>query len=470
MIEYDKFFTERVPVIIHNLALNYTDINAYLTFEDLKRRARNDLFIISRALQRFMLTMAADNINVTSLTVYSRVRWLDNKVKEAFRSADQAETISALADTLRTLDEDFQQNKETFIELIKSHSNTQRYSRYTDITRPRGQLPCNRIPESLMAVNYTGNFINLFVPFDQLDEEYLNSHQMLLTLKQILPIHMYGFGTAGDDWNEQYYKYLEQEWTRCDTRYGTFDATYMTFNSAFNTKVGQYKRVYNYIKPGGTMIIYGLRSDFIPTYLEKLALTLENIRVYCFAHQPSLADDPSCRHDMVLVVGHKASVSDFVPSYRLLLSKFLFGWKDTEPFRFNGSIEDVTPFRTYELTENEYLNLRPALTKTEQGITSFLFPKKERDTRRPLLPFSSGQLGLVLISGDVNGVVEEADTLCRHAVKGFSSRTTSSRTEPVLNTEGLATGHKDITVDYPITNVRIIMPDGKVNKIGGTAS
>ena len=53
--------------------------------------------------------------------------------------------------------------------------------------------------------------------------------------------------------------------------------------------------------------------------------------------------------------------------------------------------------------------------------------KTEEEARHPLLPFSPGQLGLVLVSGKIDGVVDEGDG-AYHVIKG-STRTTLKRVE-----------------------------------------
>lgn len=471
MIEYKKFFTERIPEIISTLATNYTKTNNYLNLDDLKRRIFNDTFIISRALQRFMLTMALDNLNTPNLNVYSRISWLNGKAKEVFHAVDEAETEETLAAAVTSLYEEFQTTKEDFIEMINQHDTAQpSIYGYRDITNIRSQVTPFRIPLDIWEpFTHQNRYVNMFLPFDDVDHSYIDHRQFLNVIMSQWneALHLYGFSFYNEEWRNRYYKYLEKEWTRCDIRYGTFDSVFLTHRSAFVEKSGYYKRALNYVKPGGTIIIYGLRSDFLPGNLDKLASTLDTVYVRFFTHVGFLDREAACKNDIVVLIGRKGHPSDYKKAYRDLLTQFLEGISNTGPLTFAGSDEDVTPFRSYELTENEYTQLIPHLAKTEQEAMNILFHKTEKDLRRPLLPFSSGQLGLVLISGDVNGVIEEQDTLCRHAVKGFSSRTSTSRTEPVLNPDGVEIGYKEITVNYPVTSVNVVLSNGDIREIGG---
>ena len=72
--------------------------------------------------------------------------------------------------------------------------------------------------------------------------------------------------------------------------------------------------------------------------------------------------------------------------------------------------------------------------------------KTEEETRHPLIPFGPGQLGLVLVSGKIDGIVDEGNGVY-HVIKGssrverneHSSMTTSmDRTLEVVTSTGVS--------------------------------
>ena len=76
-------------------------------------------------------------------------------------------------------------------------------------------------------------------------------------------------------------------------------------------------------------------------------------------------------------------------------------------------------------------------------------------TARPLLPFSIGQLGLVLTSGCLDGVIEEPDN-CSHVVKG--------RVIKVVDTEREINDTRDqVEISSTTSNrveISMFLPDG----------
>ena len=475
MIQYQQFLTEKIHNILNNLAINYTKTQPYLDLNGLKSRAQNDLFVISRVLQRFILTMALDNINTSSVIVYQRISWLNREIVKAYHDVMNAVTDQDIANVLQTLNSAFQESEESFVNLITQHNNAQRtYYGYGDIDDIPRQFRRYLIPEDVFQnISRTSHHTNVFAPYiETVDADYINTRDMWAAFAEKFSeaLHLHGFSSRDNEWRDNYYKYLSSEWTHCDVRYNTFDAVFMTHRSAFGTNYNMYKRLYNYARHGGTIIIYGLRSDFLPSHLERLAKTLENIHISFFSHS-AFAAEAGGRNDFCFIFGKKnGDVTNWITSYNMLMEAFLTGDAPNTYFAISGSETEVTPFRSYNITEEEYRQLIPILSQSEKGITQFLFPKKQKDTRRPLLPFTSGQLGLVLISGDINGIIEEPDTHCRHAVKGSSSRTSSSSQEAILNDQGITIGRKEVRISYPITTVQLVTASGEIKEIGGRMS
>jgi hypothetical protein len=93
------------------------------------------------------------------------------------------------------------------------------------------------------------------------------------------------------------------------------------------------------------------------------------------------------------------------------------------------------------------------VTKIFNANTKKLFYFKEEDIRHPLLPPSPGQLGLTLVSGFIDGIIEEENGYC-HVIKGSTTRRRTVRTVEEGNQR-----HTHITSSHG-TMVRVITPDG----------
>ena len=471
MIEYKRFFKERLPIILGNMATNYSVASGYTTLTDSKRKAYSDLFIVRRAIKRFFMTMHIERMNTLSSMVVNQLNTILNSIEDAYREVRNAQTHEQVADALSKVNDGFVKIKDPFSDLIDMHSSSQRrYNGYTDIEKARDVGEFNNVTVELTQ-HFTTKFpfVNMFIPFDGPDFDYINIRPFIQQLTNTSSIHNYGFISENNSaaWNRIYYKGLTTGWNHCDIRYNTFDAVFMTYESAYNLNHGQFKRGYNYLRNGGSMIILGLASDFIPNQLERLNLLLHDIHVYFFSHTTDISETNVFHNDIVVIAGKKGRPDNVMEEYDQLLYKFFNSASDDTVFDMLGSAEDVAHFRSYELSESEYLSLVPYLPRTEHNIVDSLFPRSIEDTRRPLLPFSSGQLGLVLISGDVNGVIREEDTGCCHTVKGFSGRSNTTREEDIFNEKGIQTGRKRIRVNFPTTNVRIITPNGDITQVRG---
>ena len=99
---------------------------------------------------------------------------------------------------------------------------------------------------------------------------------------------------------------------------------------------------------------------------------------------------------------------------------------------FTNHQADKISFRsaypTAEEIASSFNNARAFIERMNNNINKSLALKTEEESRHPLLPFSPGQLGLVLVSGDVDGVIQENETYA-HAIKGSTVRTPQSTTE-----------------------------------------
>ena len=57
--------------------------------------------------------------------------------------------------------------------------------------------------------------------------------------------------------------------------------------------------------------------------------------------------------------------------------------------------------------------------------------QNEEKDKSPLLPFNIGQIGLILSSGSLDGVVEEGHGVC-HVIKGMTIKETDTNNEQIV--------------------------------------
>ena len=88
-----------------------------------------------------------------------------------------------------------------------------------------------------------------------------------------------------------------------------------------------------------------------------------------------------------------------------------------EPMKLPDRMLDIKRFRGSELNETELVELHNASKCTDAFWKEQQVEKLGESKARPLLPFNIGQLGLILTSGCLDGVVDEGNNYC-HAVKG----------------------------------------------------
>jgi hypothetical protein len=77
----------------------------------------------------------------------------------------------------------------------------------------------------------------------------------------------------------------------------------------------------------------------------------------------------------------------------------------------------VLTFRGSKLDETEFAAMYEKSNATETFLKEQRVDKLSDNAKSPLLPFNVGQLGLILTSGCLDGVIDEGNGIC-HAVKG----------------------------------------------------
>jgi len=260
-----------------------------------------------------------------------------------------------------------------------------------------------------------------------------------------------------------YDRYILGNLSNCKISNGVFDVVYCDARDILlysNDQIGKFQNEYNrlinslkYIKPDGLLIYMTYYFRFTKDISSILAKYLKDVHIFTM---------PDSK--MVIVTGNRRK--DKMPDQELFnrlrrLYKFNeFESDDPETAQFYvGKVNyDVPIFRGSVVTEGMVSQI---LEKHDLITDIFDTNNNVSEAKRPLLPFSIGQLGLVLTSGCLDGVIEEKDsdnnTIGAHVIKG----TVIKQKENVSST----TSDKFKTSEEIITNkvsINIFEPDGEL--------
>ena len=210
--------------------------------------------------------------------------------------------------------------------------------------------------------------------------------------------------------------------------------------------------IQKYIRPGG-ILIYG-----IPYYRFYKEICNHIARYYTDVQIIAPKND-TC---MVYVIAKKRSeVTIIDKDIYLRLRNLPFTYKDMEAdnnledITFPGDVLEIQKFRGSELNEEELLETE----RTSKALANFWksqeVQKLNESKARPLLPFNIGQLGLVLTSGCLDGIINEGNGYY-HAVKGKVVRKTY--VSESVDTENRKTQLTTTTNNR--VEISVMLPDG----------
>jgi len=216
----------------------------------------------------------------------------------------------------------------------------------------------------------------------------------------------------------------------------------------------------DFLKPGGT-IIYGIPYyRFTRDICEYLVKNYKNLQVF------TTNFDIEYGAKFVYVIGQKtisAKTEDWdVETYQKLRNLPLHynDFIDMNPEALNkiqlpNKFVEVKRFRGSELNETEIEELYAASKCTASFWKDQNVEKLSESKARPLLPFNVGQLGLVLTSGCLDGIIEEGNGF-KHAVKGRVIKR-------VDNVEQIDRQTNQVQVTSTVSNrveINAFLPDG----------
>lgn len=216
-----------------------------------------------------------------------------------------------------------------------------------------------------------------------------------------------------------------------------------------------------YLRSGGWAIITipFYRISSLANYLAK---NLEDVHV--FRNEDKAIEDNYFGE--VYIVGRKKSAMNReldANTYNFLRSfytdeifannKFDINNEEYKDFnmQLSSEIKEVKTFRTGILDEAQIKKEGTSIDHFKEFFNRQKSDKEMFKEKQPLLPFNVGQIGLVLTSGCLDGLVEEEDNAC-HVVKGRIVKSTaydSSTTNNIITNTQTVSNHVEINVFLP---------------------
>lgn len=446
------------PKELDYLAKTYCKETGYLTLDDLKQKHKEYMFTTIRMLRRTLETQLY-NINKVGIMAFQHCSQLLSICLEYYKNLSAVDSIETLKENCSVLQEAYQHT----LDNLRSSLDSINYSLYSDMdTNCISNISwTNLAQKAARHISVKGHHLNVLIPYPKEDFAYIGYYNAILqNLFLESERQFYSFYT--DELNSSLFangQYLHTSKERTNMRTKSFDAVIVTHDNMFNSLRPRINTAASYLKKDGTLILFGLSSDFTKLDLRRIASVVQDIHVYSYTAQAG----NMLQNDEICVIIGRSKDPQSPSEFNKLMDIFATHQFTEDPVTMYGSGQDERPlFASYDITQAEAIALTSDMRNATQKILSNLLPKSIEDTRRPLLPFSSGQLGLVLISGEINGIVQEKDTNCCHVVKGSSSQREDEKTETLAtNDAGMPTRIRTTKSVYAATNVNIVLPTGQ---------
>ena len=170
----------------------------------------------------------------------------------------------------------------------------------------------------------------------------------------------------------------------------------------------------NYLRPDGLMIysiplthMYKEVCQYLAKNLKDIQIRLDGIHVYICGYRNTDKNREADKDVLIALRTLQLNRSNDCYSLENPLNSFTLPLPATQVLTFRGSKLDETEFATMYEKSNA----------TETFLKEQRVDKLSDNAKSPLLPFNVGQLGLILTSGCLDGVIDEGNGIC-HAVKG----------------------------------------------------
>lgn len=207
-----------------------------------------------------------------------------------------------------------------------------------------------------------------------------------------------------------------------------------------------------------------LRKDGVLVYPIPICAISKNVATFLSKNFKDIyvISDEKEMPNSVIIMGTKKSgwertldPKTFAFLRNIIVSPKLLEKQEERSYALPNNVVDVRRFRGGKLDTGE-MNLLFSMSSIMKDFWKKQQIDKDSDrTARPLLPFSIGQLGLVLTSGCLDGVIEESNN-CSHAVKGRVIKVID--TERALNDTG-----DQVEISSTTSNrveISMFLPDG----------
>lgn len=245
-------------------------------------------------------------------------------------------------------------------------------------------------------------------------------------------INIYGHDTFKNlkySRKDSFKRIIYGDFKKCNISKECFDIIFvsppMTFNRELSAK--NYTRYekdylvksYDYLRPGGTVIFVIPYFRFYAEICAHFARNYQNLQLFkdgdesiaviAIAEKREVPLTPSCADVEIYKTLRKIPLTaNKIP---LLLDKL------EKPIVLPEKSVPIQRFRGSEFSEEEFVELHKNSTCTATFWKEQQAEKLGDSHARPLLPFNIGQLGLILTSGCLDGIIDEGDG-CYHVVKG----------------------------------------------------
>ncbi len=215
------------------------------------------------------------------------------------------------------------------------------------------------------------------------------------------------------------------------------------------------KRYWNYLKEGGFLIL-GLPSFLltrdIRVYLQDHFI-LKGIHKHNL-HIPYHEDAELIFYTFVLQKAYKINIPETLPQYEILTDLALCNDKN---INYQQKIPSLpyTPFVPIRLFKGEKPDFGLLMSILSQSPLYKEKPVQKKHELKPILPFERGQIGLVLASGCLDGIIDEKNGY-KHVIRGRvfkSTRVINSIAEESANSRDGKIENLQITNNLTEINV-----------------
>lgn len=208
-----------------------------------------------------------------------------------------------------------------------------------------------------------------------------------------------------------------------------------------------------------------LRRDGLLVYVTPVAMISKSIASYISRNLREVSiikDEEEAPNGLVAIMGKKVAPLErgvdprtYALLRNLVSNIDLIDEPENHSYTLSSGVTEVQRFRSNVLDDMEMLSLFNQSNAVKDFWDSQKVPKISDQEVHPLLPFNVGQLGLILTSGCLDGVIEEPGN-CSHAVRGRVVKTTDSYRE--FNNDG-----SEVQITSTTSNrveISMFLPDG----------